>query len=104
MEFLVIWIICGVVTGIIASSKGRNGLGWFLLGSLLGIFGLILIACLPSLSVEPVTVRYMDVDPKATKVCPDCAETILAAAKVCKHCGVRFNEPTEPRIKAPQRT
>jgi hypothetical protein len=27
------------------------------------------------------------------KQCPDCAETVLAAAKVCKHCGYRF--PTE---------
>ncbi len=26
----------------------------------------------------------------ATKRCPDCAETILADAKVCKHCGYRF--------------
>jgi hypothetical protein len=26
-----------------------------------------------------------------TKKCPDCAETILADAKVCKHCGYRFD-------------
>jgi Uncharacterised protein family UPF0547 len=26
-----------------------------------------------------------------TKQCPDCAETILAAAHVCKHCGYRFD-------------
>lgn len=26
----------------------------------------------------------------ATKKCPDCAETILVDAKVCKHCGYRF--------------
>jgi Uncharacterised protein family UPF0547 len=25
-----------------------------------------------------------------TKKCPDCAETVLADAKVCKHCGYRF--------------
>ncbi len=25
-----------------------------------------------------------------TKTCPDCAETVLAAARVCKHCGYRF--------------
>ncbi|WP_156675757.1 MULTISPECIES: zinc ribbon domain-containing protein [unclassified Mycobacterium] len=25
-----------------------------------------------------------------TKNCPDCAETVLAAARVCKHCGHRF--------------
>jgi ribosomal protein L37AE/L43A len=27
---------------------------------------------------------------ETTKRCPDCAETVLAAAKVCKHCGYRF--------------
>jgi hypothetical protein len=26
----------------------------------------------------------------ATKKCPDCAETVLADARVCKHCGYRF--------------
>ena len=26
----------------------------------------------------------------ATKVCPDCAEAVLADAKVCKHCRYRF--------------
>jgi hypothetical protein len=25
-----------------------------------------------------------------SKTCPDCAETVLAAARVCKHCGFRF--------------
>jgi hypothetical protein len=25
-----------------------------------------------------------------TKKCPDCAETVLAEARVCKHCGYRF--------------
>lgn len=28
-----------------------------------------------------------------TKRCPDCAEEILAAARVCKHCRCRFDEP-----------
>lgn len=30
---------------------------------------------------------------RATKDCPDCAETILAEAQVCKHCGYRFGSP-----------
>jgi len=29
-------------------------------------------------------------DHRLTKLCPDCAETILAEARVCKHCGYRF--------------
>jgi hypothetical protein len=32
----------------------------------------------------------------ATKKCPDCAETILANAKVCKHCGFRFAPVAAP--------
>jgi hypothetical protein len=36
---------------------------------------------------EPSAVRA---DNRATKQCPDCAETILAQARVCKHCGYRF--------------
>jgi len=28
--------------------------------------------------------------PKARKVCPECAETILAAARKCKNCGHSF--------------
>lgn len=31
-----------------------------------------------------------------TKECPDCAESILAAAKVCKHCGYRFADTMSP--------
>ena len=28
----------------------------------------------------------------ATKVCPDCAETVKAAARVCRFCGHRFED------------
>ena len=39
------------------------------------------------------------------KVCPDCAETIRQAARVCKHCGYRFLRPatddTAPVKEAP---
>ena len=36
----------------------------------------------------------------ATKACPDCAEEVLAAARVCKHCRYRFDEPDLRRLSA----
>lgn len=30
------------------------------------------------------------------KQCPDCAETVLVAAQVCKHCGHRFETVSSP--------
>jgi hypothetical protein len=35
-------------------------------------------------------------DTDSTKQCPDCAETVLAEAHVCKHCGYRFDEAPPP--------
>jgi hypothetical protein len=45
---------------------------------------------------------------RATKKCPDCAETVLADAKVCKHCGYRLvraadgNAESKPISSEPQ--
>jgi len=32
-------------------------------------------------------------DGRPVKVCPDCAETVLVAARKCRFCGYRFDEP-----------
>jgi hypothetical protein len=38
-------------------------------------------------------------DAPTTKTCPDCAETVLAAAKVCRYCHRRFDQsPTESPV------
>ncbi|MGB3831221.1 MAG: hypothetical protein WA975_05075 [Mesorhizobium sp.] len=103
MEFLVLWIICGIITGVIASNKGRSGFGWFLIGSLLGIFGVILIACLPSLKPQPVQIApgSSETAPltRRLKVCPDCAEEVQADARICKHCRHEFAPAPAPTIR-----
>jgi hypothetical protein len=40
-------IICAAICGVVASAKGRNVLGWTLLG-LLGLIPVIILACLPN--------------------------------------------------------
>lgn len=111
MEIILIWIICAVVCAIIASAKGRTGFGWFLLGLVFGIFALVLVACLPSL--KPVQVAYAAPSRYAApigslhsgeKACPDCGETILKVAKVCKHCGFRLAPPSDLDAAKPART
>ncbi|MGR3823859.1 MAG: zinc ribbon domain-containing protein [Salipiger marinus] len=77
-----------MVTAIIANSKAYSGIAWFFIGLVLGIFGLILIACLPSHKNDVTPAGYSPKD--ETKRCPECAEEILKAAKVCKHCGHRL--------------
>ncbi|MBN1766453.1 MAG: DUF4339 domain-containing protein [Sedimentisphaerales bacterium] len=39
---LVIALICGVITALLAHHKGRNAIGWFFCGFFLGIIGLII--------------------------------------------------------------
>jgi hypothetical protein len=47
MGLLVIfWLFMAVCTALIASRKGRNAVGWFLLGAVFGIFALIIVAIL----------------------------------------------------------
>lgn len=81
MELLIIWLLFGIVCAIIASKRGRNWFGWLLIGSIIGVFGLILVLVLPSRAPDKALASGQ------TKVCPYCAEHIQAAATVCRYCG-----------------
>ena len=41
----------------------------------------------------PGPLQLVGDDAPTTKICPDCAETVLASARVCKHCRYRFAPP-----------
>lgn len=87
MEIFFVWLFVAVICGVLASSRGRSGFGWFLLGGLFSFFALILLALLPS-KKAPVGVEVPTPDTHVK--CPDCAELIRMEARVCKHCGCRL--------------
>lgn len=96
MEILFGWIAIAGVTAMVASSKGRSGFGWFILGLLLSLLALVLVALLPSLKALPVEEVRASRYPPGTMVkdCPDCGEEVLATANVCRYCGYRPAEAT----------
>lgn len=92
MIYVFIWIGLGIVGAMIASSKGNNGCGGFVLGVLLGPIGL-LIAFFSSDNENAK--REKD---GYTKKCPYCAEYVKKDAIVCKHCGRTFSTDSDFNI------
>ena len=48
----IILLVFGLATAFIANSKGRNPVGWFFVGFLLGLIGLIIGLCMSNLNEE----------------------------------------------------
>lgn len=76
------WLAFAVACAIIASSKGRSGFGWFIIGLPFGLLALIVVAVMPSLKG-----RKDAPSPDTHVKCPDCRELVLMDARKCKHCG-----------------
>ncbi len=56
-----------------------------------------LLALLGGWTMRQTATVVPAVEPEATTRCPECAETILAAARVCKHCGHRLEPMASSR-------
>lgn len=82
--YLIIWLVLGFITTMIASSKGLNTALWFFIGFGFGPLGL-LCALLASEDEEQVESKMIRIG--TLKICPKCAETIKNNALICKHCG-----------------
>jgi hypothetical protein len=85
MEIFLFWLGIAIITGIAAASRGRSGFGWFLLGCIFSILAFLAVLVMPSRKGDPNAPT-----PETHVRCPECAELVLAEAKVCKHCGVKL--------------
>ena len=75
MEVLILAIILGIITGVIAYKKGYSFFWWFIFGAFIFIIALPWVICLKT---------------KGMKKCTECAESVKEKAIVCKFCGYEF--------------
>jgi Uncharacterised protein family UPF0547/Protein of unknown function (DUF2510) len=85
-SFTVLWLLWGGFWTVLwwLFAKGRRKSGW----------------------LDPIPVASGAPGPAgaATKKCPDCAETVLADAKVCKRCGYRFAPAADGKAESKPHT
>ena len=89
MEFVLLWLLCGVACGMIAQSKRHGFFGNFIGGLLLGPIWLIVVAAS---------------QPGGTP-CPKCRSRNDPTATICPHCQADLTEPSpKKRTGAPAAT
>lgn len=98
VEF-VVYLFFVYLVGRLAERRGRRTRPWvwfaFFLSPLLAGIALVVL--------EPIPVPF---DEAIEKGCPDCAESVLVDARVCRHCGYRFDsssaaEHVDRALRAP---
>ena len=98
MTLIVIWLLLGVASAVVATNKGRGGCAWFALGILLGPFGLLLALVVRD---DSSGVERQAIATGQSKRCPYCAELIKKEAIKCRFCGSDLAAKPSVELSAP---
>ncbi len=94
MELIVVFLLAYAVYGVIfgafcaylANEKGRDGVGWFLLGLVFGVVALIALVGASQKHAAPSAVYSGGRPSDNIRLCPYCIQEVHHLATVCPHC------------------
>jgi hypothetical protein len=88
-----LWLLLALAVAVLASHRGRSGIGWFFLSLIVSpLLGFLFVHFAMRLE-QPATTPYvgcgpaLEPHPADLRACPHCAERIRTIAKLCRHCG-----------------
>lgn len=85
------WIGLSVVVGALASARGRNGGGWFVLSLCISpVIAGLLVMVFPR---QTDVLAEREIDAGVSRKCPMCAELVRIEARRCRHCGADLTPP-----------
>lgn len=97
---LLVGVVCGLLSAGIASSKGRNQLGWLLLGFFLGPLGLLAAGLIENAETAARIRALQGYQDSLFTTCSNCGEVISTKAKSCRLCGISEQQKLDPLPEA----
>jgi hypothetical protein len=88
-EYLLIAVLFGLATGIIARSKGSSFWIWLLIGTVLPVLGLI------------AAILYRVEKDEPERQCPNCRKPLKLYVQVCPRCGMDLYLPDPAEVCHP---
>lgn len=98
MLFVGLWVVCGIASAVIASSKGRDLGVWAIAGFVLGPIGVLM-----AIGVAGVRPGEVPLSSGEVRKCPACAELVRREAIKCRFCGTELTPmPLEASVVHPR--
>ena len=88
--YLIIALLFGIATGIIGRAKGSSFFLWFLIGTVIPIFGLA------------AAILYRSEHEEPERQCPTCRTTLKLHVQVCPRCGTDLYLPDPAAVRRPR--